>query len=1062
MKTRYIAAILFFILTGWEAIAQSTNQNYVSTEKVLISGQALESNIDGLGYTSKRTHVEYYDGLGRPLQANDYMGSPDGTKDIITSTTYDVYGRQEKGYLPFASAQGMAYHSTPTAVDNFSIYGLTEKSYAFSQTAYEASPLNRVVKQAAPGATWYMGTGRETKTGYDSNTTGDVMNYTINSSNLLNLTASAYAANTLYVTTVWDENNSQSASTSRTVEYKDKLDRVVLKRSYDGTTKYSTYYVYNDKGLLSCVIPPKATADDGSLTSTELDQLCYQYIYDERNRLIEKKLPGAGWEYLIYDSKDRLVLSQDAKLRAVNSSQYHYTLYDVFNRPVEQGICTEGSAYSALRTTVKGSTGYTPGTRDALIYTYYDNYTTPSTWGYSYTSVYSQHTQVNNVKELVTGIKTKILGTSTWLYTVNYYDKYGRLLQQHQSNPEGGNNRVSMAYDFEGKVTDKQTLHKKTSGSTGITLYENFTYDHMGRLTASKFGYNTTTLTTLASNTYDNLGRLTTKQQHNNQQSLNYTYNIRGWLTQINDPDAASSSSQLFAMRLYYDTDMSNLLAGSVQYNGNISGIKWRLYNNGSNQYKGYKFTYDGLNRLRQGDYGTYTSSWSNVSNYDLSSVVYDANGNITTLNCKNSGGADRENLSYSYSGGGNQLSSVSGTYNSVTGKSGSFTYNNNGDAISDGLRGITTVGYFSEINMPKQYYKDASNKVDYTYDAQANKWSKTATTSGTAATTLYYGPFVYVGATLSKVLTPEGYYDPATGLYHYYLKDHLGDNRITYYYSGSTPVIDQEVEYYPFGSMFAQNNLQNNLYLYNGKELNNEFFENYDYGARFYDPALGRFHTVDPLAEKYYFQSLYSYGHNNPIRFTDFMGMGPEDEVKKTEPLKFDLKEIATKALASVGLNIKTPSESTTEKLKETNTHNEKQAEIRKEIKGAAKEEAKNVADASENLGTAMQAAGYAAAPFTAGESMILVGAGKAVEAPGTYINYVLDASEGKYAKATANLVSDRVFGALGNKVKGLENAGKFTKESSGILQFFSDAYNKTLNTITNAFSNSKDKERK
>ena len=150
------------------------------------------------------------------------------------------------------------------------------------------------------------------------------------------------------------------------------------------------------------------------------------------------------------------------------------------------------------------------------------------------------------------------------------------------------------------------------------------------------------------------------------------------------------------------------------------------------------------------------------------------------------------------------------------------------------------------------------------------------------------------------------------------------------------------------------------------------------------------------------------------------------------------------------------------TEKLKETNTHNEKQAEIRKEIKGAAKEEAKNVADASENLGTAMQAAGYAAAPFTAGESMILVGAGKAVEAPGTYINYVLDASEGKYAKATANLVSDRVFGALGNKVKGLENAGKFTKESSGILQFFSDAYNKTLNTITNAFSNSKDKERK
>ena len=74
-----------------------------------------------------------------------------------------------------------------------------------------------------------------------------------------------------------------------------------------------------------------------------------------------------------------------------------------------------------------------------------------------------------------------------------------------------------------------------------------------------------------------------------------------------------------------------------------------------------------------------------------------------------------------------------------------------------------------------------------------------------------YYGRFVYMGSTLSRVLTTEGFYDPVTGIYHYYLKDHLGDNRITYYYSGSTPVIDQEVEYYPFGSMFAQNNLDKN-----------------------------------------------------------------------------------------------------------------------------------------------------------------------------------------------------------------------------------------------------------
>ena len=121
--------------------------------------------------------------------------------------------------------------------------------------------------------------------------------------------------------------------------------------------------------------------------------------------------------------------------------------------------------------------------------------------------------------------------------------------------------------------------------------------------------------------------------------------------------------------------------------------------------------------------------------------------------------------------------------------------------------------------------------------------------------------------------MIPEGYYNPGTGNYYYYLRDHLGNNRITYHYSGSAPVIDQEVEYYPFGSMFAANNLQNNLYLYNGKELNNEFFENYDYGARMYDPQIGRFHTQDRFAEKYMSYSPYQYSLNNPISYIDING---------------------------------------------------------------------------------------------------------------------------------------------------------------------------------------------
>ncbi|GET22019.1 DUF6443 domain-containing protein [Prolixibacter denitrificans] len=879
MNTKYKLVILLMVLCATGHVhGQTSTQNYVKSETVLVSGKTTESAVDGLSYTQKQTAVTYYDGLGRVNQTNQYKSSGDAAKDVITSVGYDAFGREVKQYLPFAAAQNGAYHTSPTSPANWTgYYGTTDDDYAYSQTLYESSPLNRTLKQAAPGYTWRNGSNHEVKMEYATNTAGEVEYYYVDANGNL-LHGTDYAAGALYKTTTWDENNTQSTSTSRTVEFKDKQGRVVLKRSYNGTEAFSTYYAYNQRNLLCCVIPPKVTADDGSVSSTELDSLCYRYKYDGKNLMTDKKLPGTdGWEYLIYDSRDRLVLSQDAKLRAVNANEYHYTLYDSYDRPVEEGTCTESTAYATLRTNVSNSSNYTPALRSPEVYTYYDYYTTVSGWGYAYASVYSDQTQTNNVIGLVTGVKTKVLNTGAWLYTVNYYDKYGRLLQQFQRNPEGGYNRVSTAYNFTGDPVKRQTYHRKTSSSTAITINEEYGYDHMRRPTYVKYGYNTTSLTTVAQFTYDELGRMSKKELHNGYQDIDYAYNIRGWLTQVNDPTATVTNNKLFATKLYYETDMTTALVGGVQYNGNISGAMWRLSGNSK---KGYGFTYDGLNRLTIADYGTYSGSWANTSAYDLSSVGYDKNGNITSLTRKNSGGSNRESLGYTYAG--NRLSSISGTYNGIS-DNGNFGYDANGNMTSDGLRGLT-VTYFDELNLPKQYYQNSTNKVDYTYDAGGNKWSKTATVSGTASTTLYDGTFIYENGTLKKVLTSEGYYDPSAGLYYYYLKDHLGNTRLTFHYSGTTAVVDQEVEYYPFGSLFTENNLDKNKYLYNGKELNDEFFENYDYGARFYDAELGRFHTIDPKAIDYCFQSPYLYAYNNSLRFIDFMGMSGEESNKNVQ----------------------------------------------------------------------------------------------------------------------------------------------------------------------------------
>jgi RHS repeat-associated protein len=106
-----------------------------------------------------------------------------------------------------------------------------------------------------------------------------------------------------------------------------------------------------------------------------------------------------------------------------------------------------------------------------------------------------------------------------------------------------------------------------------------------------------------------------------------------------------------------------------------------------------------------------------------------------------------------------------------------------------------------------------------------------------------------------------------------------LGNTRVVINSSGTTI---EKSHYYPFGMRYYPESTSNSAALpfrYNGKEFERmNGLNRYDYGKRFYDPALARFHTVDPLADKYYFQSPYAYAVNNPLRFIDFMGMGPGD----------------------------------------------------------------------------------------------------------------------------------------------------------------------------------------
>ena len=173
---------------------------------------------------------------------------------------------------------------------------------------------------------------------------------------------------------------------------------------------------------------------------------------------------------------------------------------------------------------------------------------------------------------------------------------------------------------------------------------------------------------------------------------------------------------------------------------------------------------------------------------------------------------------------------------------------------------------------------KDAEHKVLYIYDATGVKLKKQVVSGADTPDRYYAGAFEYDdNKELELIHTEEGVINVtgSTYDYEYFLKDHLGNTRVTFKPDGNSLTLLQKVDYYPFGMVADKTNGESdNKYLYNGKELQDEIdLDWYDYGARFYDPQIGRWHVIDPSAENYYSWTPYNYVANNPILVTDPTG---------------------------------------------------------------------------------------------------------------------------------------------------------------------------------------------
>ncbi|WP_421829168.1 DUF6443 domain-containing protein [Larkinella sp.] len=438
-------------LSHWTT-AQSNDQNYVLTRtyKVRAATEATGISYNGTPH-QVATQVTYADGLGQPAQQVAAFAGNIG-QDLMTRTVHDAYGRPSQTFAPVAApGNNGGWVSNPIGTYYNSSEVCSPTANYYDQSVYESSPLNRPTEQRAIG----VATG--VRTTYQTNTANSVIRYQVWGANLRDLAVSGYyAANTLTLTEVKDENN------TTTQTFHDSEKRVVLRRVVLATENLDTYYIYDEPGQLRFVLQPQFQLEGN------LDRFAFMYQYNNRGLVIRKKVPGAGEQTMLYDSRDRLSSVTDAR-GIIFTHQY-----DELNRPTQVLV----------------------NNNIPIQYTYYDNYGFSlfanggfvNELGLTAADHFVSNPQSDSRKGLMTGQSVRLLNASggydNWYQTVFYYDNRNRLIQQNRQLfglSGSAYERISYQYDFAGKrVLERTTQY---TGSSTYRIDKTFSYDQADRLT---------------------------------------------------------------------------------------------------------------------------------------------------------------------------------------------------------------------------------------------------------------------------------------------------------------------------------------------------------------------------------------------------------------------------------------------------------------------------------------------------------------------------------------------------------------------------------------------------
>jgi RHS repeat-associated protein len=494
---------------------------------------------------------------------------------------------------------------------------------------------------------------------------------------------------------------------------------------------------------------------------------------------------------------------------------------------------------------------------------------------------------------------TKVTSATITVKTNFRYDKALRLIaldQIYNSNPTL--RIASYEYNELGQLV-KKNLHSDAS-VTNITL--GAAQSVLSGQSDTRIASNSITLTdgfTAASGSTF-LARISPYLQ-----SVDYRYNIRGQLLSINNSTLTADGvknddiNDVFGLELSYDETVSGL-GNTASYNGQVSAVRWMSRDGNSNKgaERSYKYVYDQLNQLTGALYQDKVSgSWNSSGAFDEKDISYDKNGNILALK-RNAQSTAVDNLAYTYdSSNPNRLQKVtdgiganytSYGFRNLTGSTGNYVYDTNGNQTADPFKGLTT--QYNVLNKTQKVTitTGTGKYINYTYDATGTLLRKQQYNASTLQkTTDYIDGFVYEDNTLAYFATPEGRVCNAAGALksEYTITDQQGNARVSFEDNGGTAKVIQENSYYAFGLVMPGSAVTTpttpNKNLYNGgSEWQNDFSnlpDLYQTFFRNYDQALGRWTGVDPDAESAESLTTYQYAGNNPVMFNDPIGDKPK-----------------------------------------------------------------------------------------------------------------------------------------------------------------------------------------